>query len=138
MQALDQATAELRTPAWIYGTWTSHPGALELRDGRLSFIPAEEDGHGFCVELAELENVNFPSWARDTNLKLKIAGKKYRITFIQPRNAAPVGAHLADVVGMDLAGEYVGAAATANALSTYPAGFKSGKAWSALLEVQPE
>ncbi len=138
MHTFDQATAELRTPAWIYGTWTSHPGALELREGRLSFIPAAEDGHSFSVELADLEDVSFPSWARDTNLKFKIAGKKYRITFIQPRNAAPVEAHLADVVGMNLAGEYVGAAATADALRTYPAGFKSGKAWSALLEVQPD
>ena len=133
MNTLDQATAELRTPAWIYGTWTSHPGALELRQGRLSFIPSDPDGPGFSAALAELEDVNFPGWAASSNLKLRVDGKKYRITFIQPRNAAPVGAHLADIVGWDLLGQYTGAAATADALQTYPAGFKSGKAWSALL-----
>jgi hypothetical protein len=128
-----QGGTVMRTPAWIWGSFTSHPGMLELAGGRLAFRPDQAGGKSFDAPLAEISGLSFPGWAGATNLKLQVGGEKLRVVFIQPKNAAPAAAHAVDIVGWELLGQYAGIAASAHAALSYPAGFKSGKAWKAVL-----
>jgi hypothetical protein len=117
----------LRTPAWEWGSFSSHPGTLQLSDGRLSFI--RDDGKpGFDAALEELAKVGFPRSGAGMRMNLRVDGKKYRISFVKPSNGSEGG-----MAGM-MDHEYAEIGRTVRSLKTYPAGKKSGNAWKQAME----
>jgi hypothetical protein len=117
--------------AWLYKPFGSKFGVLVLADGRLSFI-LEGGKVVFEAPLDQVEVLGWPSYGivPNSQVKLRVAGKKHRVSFIAPMNA-PQTHQVGDLTAF---GADVALLRRANrALRTYPAGMETGKAWRELL-----
>jgi hypothetical protein len=121
-----------RSIAWHYGPMRSKIGILELAEDRLAFAEGENgDNVVFDVPLADVKVEGWPSYgvAPNSQVKLRVAGKKHRICFVMPSNskeAAPAGAGEA-VPGIRRAQRI------AASVQTYELGGQLGEQWRALL-----
>jgi hypothetical protein len=109
--------------AWLYKPLGSKVGVLQLDEGRLSFVL--KDGKVvFDAPVHEVEIHGWPSYgvAPNSQVKLRVAGKKHRVCFVAPSNSREV-INPMDPTGMELA------ARTLRALRTYPEGLKVGAVW---------
>jgi hypothetical protein len=121
-----------RSIAWHYGPLRSKIGILELADNRLAFAEGE-DGENviFDAPLDEVKVEGWPSYgvAPNSQVKLRVAGKKHRICFVMPSNskeAAPA-ASAGEVPAIRRA-ERIAASA-----KTYELGGQLGEQWRTLL-----
>jgi hypothetical protein len=132
----DEAMA---SPAWLWKPWGSKLGVLALIEGRLSFrLPRGKVP--FEAPLDEVEVLGWPSYgiAPNSQVKLRVGGKKHRVSFIAPVNSAEV-VRIGDTTAFG--GEGAMMARAVRAARTYPAGKETGAAWRARLspdEVQSD
>ncbi len=116
------AAAGLLTEVWLWGPFSSHSGALRLSERRLTFT--RDDGkEGFDAPIAEVAKVVFPRSGAGVRMNVRVAGKRYRFSFVKPVNASDGAA--SDAVSE----QYAEIRATADSLLTYPAGREAGRAW---------
>ena len=117
------------SPAWLWKPWGSKLGALRLADGRLSFT-FTRGGVAFDAPLEQVEVLGWPSYgiAPNSQVKLRVAGKKHRVSFVAPTNAPEMMR-----AGDSAAFAAEGLLRAARALRTYPAGMETGAAWRARL-----
>ena len=86
-------TETLCTEAWLLvGITRSVPGILELKNGQLAF--ASDEGCIFDVPLSTVRDVNFPWHYFGGGVKFSIGSENYRLSFVQPNDAADVSAEL--------------------------------------------
>jgi hypothetical protein len=86
--AVDHAVpSAFDSPAWILvGLTRNIPGWLAYQDGGLAF--ADTDGDVlFAAELSDVRDLEFPWYYFGGGLKLKVLGKKYRLSFVRPNGA---------------------------------------------------
>jgi hypothetical protein len=129
----DAPTEGARSLAWRYGPLKSKIGILELADNRLAFAEGD-DGENvvFDAPLEEVEVEGWPSYgvAPNSQVKLRVAGKKHRICFVMPSNskqaAPPPG--VGNAIPQIRRAERVAAS-----VSTYEVGGQLGEQWRALL-----
>jgi hypothetical protein len=93
----DTESEGTRSIAWQYGPFRSKIGVLALVDDRLSFV--EGDDVVFDTPLSEVQVEGWPSYgvAPNSQVKLRVGGKKRRICFVMPSNskeAAPPSGEL--------------------------------------------
>jgi ELWxxDGT repeat protein len=102
-------------------------GVLQLAEGRLSFT-LKDGTVPFDAPLGELEVLGWPSYgiAPNSQVKLRIEGKKHRVSFVAPVNSREVQDPM-DVSATQLPQQ------AARALRTYPPGMETGEAWRAVL-----
>jgi hypothetical protein len=79
--------ADVRSTAWRYRPLSSKIGVLQLSEGRLAFLEGDE-----LVFDAPLDDVKVEGWpsygvAPNSQVKLRVAGKKHRICFVMPANS---------------------------------------------------
>ena len=122
----------LRTPAWLLiGLFGNRPGVLELANGRLAFIT--EEGRLFDAPLGEVTAITFPWYYFSGGMKLTVAGKRYRLSFVKPNGAEDVPgqvmARVGSPMGLRLAGQK---------LADIGTGRKAGKAWKTALLAKKE
>src|SRR3954453_15001320 len=74
--------------AWLYKAFGSKLGILQLHDDQLS-LTLSDGGTAFDASLDDVEVLGWPSYglAPDSQVKLKVAGKKHRVCFVAPTNA---------------------------------------------------
>ena len=81
------------TQAWLLiGITRNLPGILELKNEQLSFT--SDEGCIFDVPLAALRDINFPWHYFGGGVKFSIGSDNYRLSFVQPNDAADVSAEL--------------------------------------------
>src|SRR2546429_2043644 len=117
--------------AWLYKPLGTKFGVLVLADGRLSFV-LERGKVVFDAPLDQVEVLGWPSYgiAPNSQVKLRVAGKKHRVCFVAPTNA-PQTPQVGDLAAF---GADVALLPRApRAFRTYPAGMETGKAWRTLL-----
>jgi hypothetical protein len=118
--------------AWLYKPFGSKLGILQLAEGQLYFILS--DGTTvFDAPLADFEFLGWPSYgiAPDSQVKLRVGGKKHRVCFVAPNNAPEVTS--------DGEAAMFGATAAAinnarRAWATYDSGMKTGAVWHEQLD----
>ncbi len=77
---------DFASDAWLLEGWTvSIPGWLDLQKGRLRFTTP--DAVVFDVSRAEVDGIVFPWYYFGGGLKLRAAGKPYRLSFVVPNGA---------------------------------------------------
>jgi len=127
---LEPVEGEVRSVAWLWRPLGTKLGELRLAERRLMFV--RTDGtEVFNAPLAEIQIEGWPSYgiAPNSQVKLRVNGKKHRISFIMPENAKE--ARPSDP-GFDPVFER--SERGLKAIKTYPAGMKLGAAWRALLD----
>jgi hypothetical protein len=119
------------SPAWLWKPWGSKMGLLALAEGRLSFT-LKRGQVAFDAPLEQVEVLGWPSYgvAPNSQVKLRVAGKKHRVSFVAPANA-PETARTGDLTAFG--GEGAMMLRSVRALRTYPAGMETGAAWRARL-----
>jgi hypothetical protein len=128
----DASVEGARSIAWHYGPLRSKIGILELADNRLAFAEGENGENViFDAPLNEVEVEGWPSYgvAPNSQVKLRVAGKKHRICFVMPSNskeAAPAGK------GESIP-EIRRAQRIAASVKTYELGGQLGEQWRMLL-----
>ncbi len=122
-----------RSIAWHYGAMRSKIGILELADGRLAFAEGENGEQVvFDAPLADVKVEGWPSYgvAPNSQVKLRVAGKKHRICFVMPSNskeaAPPAG--VGDAIPGIRRAERLAAS-----VKTYQLGGELGEQWRTLL-----
>jgi hypothetical protein len=118
-----------RSIAWRYGPFRSKIGVLALVDEHLSFV--EGDDVVFDAPLSDVQVEGWPSYgvAPNSQVKLRVGGKKHRICFVMPSNskeAAPPSGEL------EMPGERR-IERLARSAKTYKVGEELGGAWRKLL-----
>ena len=121
----------LRTPAWLrVGLFGSRPGVLVLANRRLAFIA--EEGRLFDTPLAEVTGIAFPWYYFGGGMKVTVADKKYRLSFVRPNGAedipGPLLARLGNPMGLLVGGQKI---------VDIGMGRPAGKAWKAALLPAP-
>lgn len=75
------------TQVWrLSGLTGSEPGYLELRGGRLIYVPIDDDRRGFDVPISEVKDIGFPWHYFGGGFKMRIGGEQFRFSFVQPHN----------------------------------------------------
>ncbi len=125
----DTQSEGTRSIAWHYGPLRSKIGVLALVDDHLSFV--EGDDVVFDAPLSDVQVEGWPSYgvAPNSQVKLRIGGKKHRICFVMPSNsreAAPPSGEL------ELPGERRIERLT-RSVRTYKVGEELGGEWRKLL-----
>jgi hypothetical protein len=113
---------EFASVAWVLrGLFGSgEPCLLQLAGSQLSLVG--DDGPVFDVPLTEVEAV-FPRYYFSGGVKLRVGGRKYRLSFVRPTNTRAPGVSPARELGRALDG-----------LSDAVTGRQAGKEWRRLLE----
>jgi len=119
--------ADYASYAWrLEGATRSIPGWMDLQSGRLRFATPEEIV--FDVPLAEITRVAFPWYYFGGGVKLRAAGRAYRLSFVRPNGAeyavARAGAALGSVAALSL---------VASKAADIGDGRSAGKTWRRLL-----
>src|SRR3954453_21575694 len=126
------ATEEgMASAIWLYKAFGSKLGGMELTDGQLS-LRLGDGKQIFDAPMDQVEVLGWPSYgiAPNSQVKLRVAGKKHRVCFVAPTNA-PQTHQVGDLTAF---GADVALLRRAKrALRTYPAGMETGKAWRTLL-----
>jgi len=116
----------LASVAWLYKVWGSKVGVLQLDGGQLSLTLKD----GRQVFGAPLDQVEVRRWgvlgmSPNSQVKLRIGGKTYRVCFVSPSNADE-NARLSDLA-FGVQGAML--SRSVRALGTYPDGLAAGAAW---------
>lgn len=126
----------LATPAWIMaGRLRNLPGVLVAGEGRLAFVG--DDGPVFSVPITEVGEVTWPWHWFGGGCTLRVAGEKYKITFVRPNGAPDVAPSLLDA-GATLLSAAVGAGVPVHSMQgllDVRSGRKAGAAWKQVLPV---
>jgi hypothetical protein len=127
MSANEEGTA---SAIWLYKAFGSKLGVMELTDGQLS-LRLGDGKQIFDAPMDQVEVLGWPSYgiAPNSQVKLKVAGKKHRVCFVAPSNADET--FVAD--DLVLPPQLAQLLRTRRALATYPAGQKVGATWHELL-----
>jgi hypothetical protein len=120
-------TNEFASYAWLLkGMTVSIPGWLDLQSGRLRFSTPEEVV--FDVPLAEVTGITYPWYYFGGGVKLRAAGKAYRISFVLPN-----GMEYASGRGLADQGDLASLAFVASKAEDIGAGRDVGRQWRELL-----
>ena len=123
--------AGMRSVAWWWRPLGSKLGQLQLAEGQLTF--AYPDGEViFDTPVDQVKVEGWPSYgiAPNSQVKLRIGGKKYRVSFVMPTNSREAGPGLPTdwaVPGSSTLGRGL------RAVRTYAAGEETGAKWRELL-----
>ena len=105
-----------------------------MADGRLAFSTGNETL--FNVPLDAVTGIKFPWYYFGGGVKFTVDGKKYRLSFVRPNNAADIPARLLARTGTP-AGAALALLTVGQKIQDIGFGRQAGKIWRAALESGP-